>query len=64
MERISCIAARHYPRIFLPWAPSMNLSRGEEVPEILHVAISQDGLFYRYLLQQPLEPPQFSFWPF
>lgn len=51
-------------RIFLPWAPSMHMGRGQEVPEVLHIAMNQDGIFDRYLLQQPPEPPQFSFWPF
>jgi len=51
-------------RFFLPVAPSMNLGRGDEVPKVLHIAMNQDGTFDQYLLQQPLEPPQFSFWPF
>lgn len=51
-------------RFFLPVAPSMNLGRGESVPQVLHIAMNQDGVFDRYLLQQPLDPPQFSFWPF
>lgn len=38
--------------------------RGDDVPQVLHVAMNQDGTFDQYLLQQPLEPPQFSFWPF
>ena len=51
-------------RIFLPVAPSMNLGRGDDVPQVLHIAMNQDGTFDQYLLQQPLDPPQFSFWPF
>jgi len=51
-------------RIFFPVAPSMNLGRGDDVPQVLHVVMNQDGIFKQYLLQQPLEPPQFSFWPF
>lgn len=51
-------------RFFVPVAPSMNLGRGNGVPQVLHVAMNQDGVFDRYLLQQPLDPPQFSFWPF
>jgi hypothetical protein len=51
-------------RFFFPVAPSMNLGRGEVVPEVLHIAMNQDGVFDRYLLQQPPNPPHFSFWPF
>ena len=51
-------------RIFLPVAPSMNLGRGDDVPQVLHVAMNQDGTFDQYFLQQKLGPPQFSFWPF
>jgi len=51
-------------RIFLPVAPSMNLGRGDDVPQVLHVEMNQDGIFDRYLLQQKLDPPHFSFWPF
>lgn len=51
-------------RVFLPVAPSMNLGRGESVPDVLHIAVSQDGTFERYLLQQTPDPPHFSFWPF
>lgn len=51
-------------RFFLPVAPSMNLGRGEGVPEVLHIAMNQDGVFDRYLLQQPPNAPHFSFWPF
>ena len=51
-------------RIFFPVAPSMHLGRGDDVPQVLHVAINQDGIFGQYHLQEPLEPPQFSFWPF
>lgn len=51
-------------RIFLPVAPSMNLGRGDDVPQVLHIAMNQDGTFEQYFLQQPLDPPQFSFWPF
>ena len=51
-------------RFFLPLAPSMNLGRGDEVPQVLQIAMNQDGTFDQYLLSQPLEPPEFSFWPF
>lgn len=51
-------------RFFLPVAPSMNLGRGDEVPQVLQIAMNQDGTFDQYLLSQRLEPPQFSFWPF
>ncbi len=51
-------------RVFFPVAPSMNLGRGDDAPQVLHVAMNHDGTFAQYLLQQPLEPPQFSFWPF
>lgn len=51
-------------RFFLPVAPSMNLGRGEGVPQVLHIALNPDGIFDRYLLQQPTNSPQFSFWPF
>ena len=51
-------------RFFLPVAPSMNLGRGDEVPQVLQIAMNRDGTFDQYLLSQPLEPQEFSFWPF
>lgn len=51
-------------RVFFPVAPSMNLGRGDDAPHVLHVAMNHDDIFDQYFLQQPLEPPQFSFWPF
>ena len=51
-------------KIFFPFSPAMNLGRGDDVPQVLHVAMNQDGTFEQYHLQEPLEPPQFSFWPF
>jgi len=51
-------------RFFLPVAPSMNLSRGEDVPQVLNVALNRYGFFDQYMFQQPPDPPKFSFWPF
>ena len=51
-------------RIFLPVAPSMNWGRGESVPDVLHISVSQNGTLEQYLLQPHAEPPEFSFWPF
>jgi hypothetical protein len=50
-------------RFFLPVAPSMNLGRGQDVPQVLQVAINRDGTFEQYVFQPP-PPSQFSFWPF
>jgi len=33
------------PRTFLPVAPSMNLGHGEDVPQVLHIAMNQRGIF-------------------
>ena len=30
-------------RFFLPVAPSMNLGRGEDLPQVLHIAMNQDS---------------------
>lgn len=51
-------------RLFLPVAPSMNLGRGEGVTYILHVAMRPDLTFDHSVIQPPLDPPHFWFWPF
>jgi hypothetical protein len=51
-------------RFILPVARLLNLGRGEDVPQVLHVAMNRDDRFDQFLLQQPLGPPQLSFWPF
>ena len=51
-------------RLVLPFAPSMNLGRGEGDTQVLHIALNQDGTFEHYFIQDPPDPPGFWFWPF
>ncbi len=51
-------------RFFIPVTPSMNLGRGEGVTQVLHVSLDQKATFEQYVIQDPPEPPSFSFWPF
>jgi hypothetical protein len=51
-------------RVFLPFAPSLNLGRGEGMTYILHVAMRPDLTFDHSVIQPPPDPPHFWFWPF
>lgn len=51
-------------RVFFPFAPSMNMGRGEGVTHILHVAMRPDLTFDHSVIQPPSGTPEFWFWPF
>ena len=51
-------------RFLIPVTPSMNLGRGERETQVLHVAMNEEGILERYIIQDPPESHSFSFWPF